>query len=169
MERLVDEQRPRDQYMTEPAFTAPTAVHRLRALTVELDLLGAEFAQHHSIHPTDIRALICLLDAERAGTRATPGWLGMQLGLESASVTALVDRMAKRGLVLREADRSDRRRVNLHVTEHAAELGRAFFGPVIDRAVDELARFTPDQRETIEDFLTAMRTAVATARETRRP
>ncbi|MBJ7353128.1 MAG: MarR family transcriptional regulator, partial [Rhodococcus sp.] len=47
--------------MTEPAST----VHQLRALTVDLDLLGAEFAQRHALHPTDIRALICLLDADR--------------------------------------------------------------------------------------------------------
>ena len=80
--------------MTEPDSTELVAVHRLRALTVELDLLGADFAQKHSLHPTDIRALICLLDADRAGTRATPGWLGGQLGLESASVTALIDRMS---------------------------------------------------------------------------
>jgi DNA-binding MarR family transcriptional regulator len=147
--------------MTEPV----AAVHRLRALTVELDLLGADFAQKHSLHPTDIRALICLLDADRAGTRATPGWLGGQLGLESASVTALVDRMSKRNLVSREADPADRRRVLLRVTAHASELGTTFFGPVIGRAVDELARFTPEQRATIDDFLTTMHAVVVAARE----
>lgn len=147
--------------MTEPV----AAVHRLRALTVELDLLGADFAQKHSLHPTDIRALICLLDADRAGTRATPGWLGKQLGLESASVTALVDRMSKRNLVSREADPADRRRVLLRVTAHASELGTTFFGPVIGRAVDELARFTPEQQATIDDFLTTMHAVVVAARE----
>ncbi|CAH0265498.1 MarR family winged helix-turn-helix transcriptional regulator [Rhodococcoides fascians] len=151
--------------MTEPAST----VHQLRALTVDLDLLGAEFAQRHALHPTDIRALICLLDADRAGTRATPGWLGGQLGLESASITALIDRMTKRDLVLREPDPSDRRRVLLHVTAHASELGTTFFGPVIGQAVDELARFTPEQRATIDEFLTTMRAIVASAREQQTP
>ncbi|MFI8567406.1 MarR family winged helix-turn-helix transcriptional regulator [Rhodococcus sp. NPDC078407] len=147
--------------MTEPA----SAVHQLRALTVDLDLLGAEFAQRHTLHPTDIRALICLLDADRAGARATPGWLGGQLGLESASITALIDRMTKRDLVRREPDPSDRRRVLLRVTSHASELGTTFFGPVIGRAVTELARFTPDQRATIDEFLTTMRSIVTDARE----
>ena len=123
--------------MTEPDSTELVAVHRLRALTVELDLLGADFAQKHSLHPTDIRALICLLDADRAGTRATPGWLG--------------------------------RRVLLQVTAHAAELGTTFFGPVIDRAVNELARFTPEQRATIDEFLTAMHAVVAATREQQNP
>ncbi|MDI9930500.1 MarR family winged helix-turn-helix transcriptional regulator [Rhodococcus sp. IEGM 1354] len=151
--------------MTEPV----AAVHQLRALTVELDLLGADFAQKHSLHPTDIRALICLLDADRAGTRATPGWLGGQLGLESASITALIDRMSKRDLVSREADPSDRRRVLLRVTAHASELGTTFFGPVIGRAVDELARFTPEQRATIDEFLMTMRAIVASTREQQTP
>ena len=146
--------------MSEPA----AAVHQLRALTVDLDLLGAQFAQSHHLHPTDIRALICLLDADRSGTPATPGWLGTQLGLESASVTALVDRMSKRNLVVREPDPSDRRRVLLAVTAHASELGTSFFGPVIGRAVRELERFTPEQRATIDEFLTTMRAVVASAR-----
>ena len=71
-------------------------VHQLRAITVELDLVGAEFAQRNSLHPTDLRALICLLDAARAHTLATPGWLGRQLGLNSAGTTALVDRLESR-------------------------------------------------------------------------
>ncbi|WP_371829814.1 hypothetical protein [Rhodococcoides yunnanense] len=56
-----------------------------------------------------------------------------------------------------------------HVTAHAAELGTRFFGPVIDRAVSELARFTPEQRATIDEFLTAMHAVVAATREQQNP
>ncbi len=91
-------------------------VHRLRALAVELNLLGAEFAQLHGLHTTDLRALICILDADRAGLAATPGWLGGQLGINSASVTALLDRMEKSGLIRRDRDADDRRRSLLAVT-----------------------------------------------------
>lgn len=48
-------------------------VHLLRGLTVELDLFGAGFAGRNGLHPTDLRALIHLLDAARAGTVVTPG------------------------------------------------------------------------------------------------
>lgn len=54
-------------------------VHSLRALTVELDLAAARFARLHRLNGSDLRALIALLDAERAGTAATPGWLSTQL------------------------------------------------------------------------------------------
>ncbi|OYD70189.1 DNA-binding MarR family transcriptional regulator [Rhodococcus sp. OK302] len=147
-----------------PSAGGHEMVHQLRALVVQLDLFGAEFATQHRLHATDVRALICLLDAERSGRHATPGWLGQQLGLNSASVTALIDRMNKNGLVERERDDNDRRRVLLGVTDRAKDLGLSFFGPLIGHAIDVLETFTPQQLETIGEFLTKMSTAVETTR-----
>ncbi|MFG3093093.1 MarR family winged helix-turn-helix transcriptional regulator [Streptomyces antibioticus] len=131
-------------------------VHLLRAVTVEFDLLGAEFAARHGLHPTDVRALIHLLDAARAGTRATPGRLGEQLRLNSAGTTALVDRLERLGLVQRSRDTADRRRVLLNVTEKATELGWAFFGPVIGDVVTAAESFEAGELETVRRFLTAV-------------
>ncbi|MBO7935984.1 MarR family transcriptional regulator [Streptomyces sp. S9] len=131
-------------------------VHLLRAVTVEFDLLGAEFAARHGLHPTDVRALIHLLDAARAGTRATPGRLGEQLRLNSAGTTALVDRLERLGLVQRTRDTADRRRVLLNVTEKATELGWAFFGPVIGEVVTAAETFEEGELETVRRFLTAV-------------
>ncbi len=131
-------------------------VHLLRAVTVEFDLLGAEFAARHGLHPTDVRALIHLLDAARAGTPATPGWLGEQLRLNSPGTTALVDRLAEFGLVQRSRDKADRRRVLLEVQEKATELGWAFFGPVIRDVVAAAEGFEAGELETVRRFLTAV-------------
>ncbi|MFH8282577.1 MarR family winged helix-turn-helix transcriptional regulator [Streptomyces antibioticus] len=131
-------------------------VHLLRAVTVEFDLLGAEFAARHGLHPTDVRALIHLLDAARAGTRATPGRLGEQLRLNSAGTTALVDRLERLGLVQRTRDTADRRRVLLNATEKATELGWAFFGPVIGEVVTAAESFEEGELETVRRFLTAV-------------
>ncbi|MEW2299000.1 MarR family transcriptional regulator [Streptomyces sp. NPDC006655] len=138
-------------------------VHLLRAVTVEFDLLGAEFAARHGLHPTDVRALIHLLDAARTGTRATPGWLGGQLHLNSAGTTALVDRLERLGLVRRGRDTADRRRVLLEVEERATELGWAFFGPVIGEVVAAAEGFEPAELETVRRFLAAV-LAAASAR-----
>ncbi|MFC7975894.1 MarR family winged helix-turn-helix transcriptional regulator [Streptomyces cinereoruber] len=131
-------------------------VHLLRAVTVEFDLLGAEFAAREGLHPTDVRALVHLLDAARDGTRATPGWLGERLRLNSAGTTALVDRLERLGLVRRDRDTEDRRRVLLRVEEKAVELGWAFFGPVIDGVVAVAEGFEPDELETVRRFLTSV-------------
>ncbi|MGW5348200.1 MarR family transcriptional regulator [Streptomyces sp. HUAS TT3] len=136
-------------------------VHLLRAVTVEFDLRGAEFAARNGLHPTDLRALIFLLDAERAGTTATPGRLGEALRLNSAGVTALVDRLERLGLVRRRRDGEDRRRVLLSVEEKAVELGWSFFGPLISRLVDAAEGFSPAELDTVHRYLTAALHATA--------
>lgn len=111
-------------------------VHLLRAVTVELDLAAARFAHHHHLNGSDLRALIALLDAERSGAVATPGWLAGQLQISSASTTALLDRLAERDLMERRADPGDRRRTLLAVTDGAREMGHDFFSPLITRITD---------------------------------
>ncbi|MFG3547548.1 MarR family winged helix-turn-helix transcriptional regulator [Streptomyces sp. NPDC047725] len=139
-------------------------VHLLRAVTVEFDLLGAEFAARHGLHPTDVRALIHLLDDERSGARTTPGRLGEQLRLNSAGTTALVDRLERLGLVRRSRDTADRRRVLLEVEEKAVELGWSFFGPVIGEVVGVAEGFNEGELETVRRFLTSVLEAVPRAR-----
>ncbi|MFJ6384219.1 MarR family winged helix-turn-helix transcriptional regulator [Kitasatospora sp. NPDC092039] len=140
-------------------------VHLLRGLTVELDLFGAEFAAAHGLHPTDLRALIHLLDAARAGEVVTPGRLGEALGLNSAGTTGLVDRLERLGLIRRERDPEDRRRVRLLVEERAMELGEGFFGGLIGDLVAAMRQFEPGELDTARRFLAAMTGVVAAARK----
>ncbi|MQS36475.1 MarR family transcriptional regulator [Streptomyces katsurahamanus] len=144
-------------------------VHQLRAVTVELDLLGAEFAQRNGLHPTDLRALICLLDAARARTPATPGSLGRQLGLNSAGTTALVDRLERLGHVRRTRDGRDRRRVLLEVDEQAVSLGMSFFGPLITDVVAAARTFSDTELAAIQRFLLTVREAIAAQRDSAAP
>ncbi|MFC3985090.1 MarR family winged helix-turn-helix transcriptional regulator [Streptosporangium jomthongense] len=141
-------------------------VHLLRAITVELDRMGERFAAGHDLHPTDVRALICLLDAARTGTPATPGTLGASLGLNSAGTTAVVDRLERLGHVRRERDTRDRRRVLLKVDESAVALGWGFFGPLIHEIVAVMGRFDAAEQATIERFLGVVHEAVALGRTT---
>lgn len=139
-------------------------VHLLRGLTVELDLFGAEFAHLHGLHTTDLRALIHLLDAGRSGITATPGWLGEQLGLNSASITALVDRMERLGHIRRVRDTGDRRRVILVVEDQAVALGWSFFGPLIAAMVTAMGSFDETELASVRRFLLSMADVVAAAR-----
>ncbi|AGS67206.1 MarR family winged helix-turn-helix transcriptional regulator [Streptomyces collinus] len=139
-------------------------VHQLRAVTVEFDLLAAGFAARHGLHPTDLRALIALLDAARAERPMTPGRLGERLHLNSAGTTTLIDRLERLGLVRRERDTTDRRRVLLTVEPRAVDLGWSFFGPAIGTLLTAMDAFTPEELGTVERFLGAMTTATDTAR-----
>ncbi len=128
-------------------------VHLLRAVAVALNVSGAQFAAANGLHPTDLRAIISLLDAERAGVAATPGWLGESLRLNSASVTALVDRLERLGHVRRERDPVDRRRVRLIVTAEAKRLGWAFFGPLMARLLETMTRYRDHELADIQRSL----------------
>ncbi|MGA5269277.1 MarR family transcriptional regulator [Streptomyces lydicamycinicus] len=135
-------------------------VHLLREVTVRLDLAGARFAGRNGLHPTDLRALISLLDAARAGEQSTPGRLGDQLGLNSAGTTALIDRLERLGLLRRVRDTRDRRRVLLEVDDRALALGQSFFGPLIERTLALLATFEADEQAAIRRFLSGLGEAV---------
>ncbi|MFI0713191.1 MarR family winged helix-turn-helix transcriptional regulator [Streptomyces inhibens] len=135
-------------------------VHLLREVTLRLDLAGAQFAGRNGLHPTDLRALIGLLDAARAGTESTPGRLGAGLGLNSAGTTALIDRLERLGLIRRVRDTRDRRRVLLEVDERAVALGQSFFGPLIDRTLALLTTFEPGEQAAIRRFLSGVRDTV---------
>lgn len=136
-------------------------VHLLRAVAVELGLHSARFANSSGMHPTDVRALISLLDAARAGRDMTAGRLGAELGLNSAGTTALVDRLERLGHVRRVRDQRDRRRVLVEVDERAVELGREFFGPLISRTVELLRGYDERERAAVRTFLTGVREAAA--------
>ncbi|MGW1954075.1 MarR family transcriptional regulator [Streptomyces sp. NPDC001920] len=140
-------------------------VHLLRAMTVELGMHSARFAQRNGMHPTDVRALIALMDAARAGEETTAGQLGAALGLNSAGTTALVDRLERAGHVRRVRSDRDRRKVTVTVDERAVALGWQHFGPLIDRAVDLLHGYDARELAAIRGFLTGMREAAQEDRE----
>jgi DNA-binding MarR family transcriptional regulator len=143
-------------------------VHALRAISVELELARAEFARTHGLHDTDVRALIHLLDAQRAGTLATAGWLGNQLGLSSASATGLIDRMERAGHVRRQRSARDRRQVEVVVTDSAVELGWSFFGPLLAAMVQAMEPFDSEELDTVERFLSQVVLAPGTRTAPRR-
>jgi DNA-binding MarR family transcriptional regulator len=136
-------------------------VHLLRSVALTLDLRAAGFAADHGLHLTDLRALIALLDAERAGEAMTPGLLGRRLSLNSPAVTALADRLEGIGFVRRERDAADRRRVLLVVSAEAKALGWSFFGPLIGRILAAMDGFSPAELETYERVLRSVAEAVA--------
>ncbi len=113
------------------------------------------------MHPTDVRALIALMDASRAGEETTAGRLGAALGLNSAGTTALVDRLERAGHVRRVRSEKDRRKVTVEVDEQAIALGWEHFGPLIDRAVGLLQGYDERELAAIRRFLTGVREAAA--------
>ncbi|MEU5263465.1 MarR family transcriptional regulator [Amycolatopsis sp. NPDC021455] len=78
--------------------------------------------------------LLCVLMGRPYGM----GDLGATLGLEKSSLTGLVDRAVRRGLVRREPDPDDRRAVQVVLTGEGRDLAEDFYAATC-RRVDELA------------------------------
>jgi DNA-binding MarR family transcriptional regulator len=81
------------------------------------------------------------------------GDLGATLGLEKSSLTGLVDRAVRRGLVRRAPDPDDRRAVHVLLTEEGREVAEDFYAATC-RRVDELAaRLSPPDRDRLATLL----------------
>lgn len=136
----------------------------LRRLTVELDAVGERFAKPHGLGRTDVRAVIAIMDATRRGEPLTAGGLGAAVGLSSASVTALVDRLERAGHVHRVRDATDRRRVVLQMSEASMAAGAAFFGGLQRELVAAMDGFSDDDLDSVRRWLTAMTEVVVAHR-----
>lgn len=128
----------------------------LRRLTVELDAVGQRFANQHGLGRSDVRALVSIMDATRAGQAMSAGALGAAVELSSASVTALVDRLERDGHVRRARDPDDRRRVVLEVSDTAMAAGSQYFGRLQHDLTVAMAGYTDEELDMVGRFLTDM-------------
>src|SRR5262245_19343110 len=94
--------------------------------------------------------ILNLLQQERA---AAVGQIAAHLSVTLPSVTATVDRLVQQGLVSREDDPNDRRRVINRLTPDGAALLERLQEGRRARLVAALATLTPEELETLGDAL----------------
>jgi DNA-binding MarR family transcriptional regulator len=83
-----------------------------------------------------------------------PSVLAAGVGLTRSAMTALVDRLAARGLVARHPDPQDRRQVRVEATPRALAEVMALYRPLADGGAALLARRSPSELQTILAFVT---------------
>ena len=105
------------------------------------------------MHPTDLNALLAVMQADQVSRPFTPGRLGDHLGLSSGATTAVIDRLERAGHVHRIRDERDRRRVTLHFGEAASAVGSAYFGPLCRRMDRMLVSYSSDELSAVQRFL----------------
>ena len=107
-------------YLVSRASLAVTAM-------LKRELLAAGVTQ---VRPSYLAVLMCLWREE--GLKVVE--LGSRAGLEPSTMTGLLDRMERDGLVERVADPADRRAQRVHLTEHARTIREAAMS-VVDKAL----------------------------------
>src|ERR1700730_2756316 len=121
----------------------------LRDVTLSYYRFTAMASQQAGLGVTELMALGYLRD--RGSLRA--GQLGERLGLTSASVTALIDRLERIGYAHRAPHPHDRRSVLVELTpEGRSEVG-TLFELLASNVEAALGGMTQDQQEAIARFL----------------
>jgi DNA-binding MarR family transcriptional regulator len=113
-------------------------------------LFNQAMADHLDLHPTDLQC-VALLDLE-SGPVST-GEIARLTGLTPGSATRLVDRLAKTGLVVRQADQKDRRRALVELAPAAhARIAAAWDAPgqAFGKALET---YTDSELGIIADYL----------------
>ncbi|MGN5637566.1 MarR family winged helix-turn-helix transcriptional regulator [Streptomyces sp. AC154] len=108
----------------------------------------AESAREFGLPPQQGQ-LLCVLMPRPYGM----GELGAMLRLAKSSLTGLVDRTERNGLVRREADVRDTRSVRVALTPEGARLVREFYDETCRRVEELLPSLGPAERDALAGLL----------------
>ena len=108
----------------------------------------AESGREHGLTPQQGQ-LLCVLMTQPYGM----GELGAMLGLAKSSLTGLVDRTERNGLVRREADPHDMRAVRVALTPKGRRLADEFYDETCRRIEKLPAGLSAAQRDTLAVLL----------------
>lgn len=116
----------------------------LRRILRATELYGRDLARAAGLTAVQFRVLQIV--AERG--QCTPTEISQQMGVSQATITALVDRLVARGVVVRARSQTDRRQTNIAITD----AGRR----TIDDAPDALQQRYVRKFEALADWEQAM-------------
>jgi DNA-binding MarR family transcriptional regulator len=97
------------------------------------------------------RHCLSLLVGEGSQTASA---IARRVHLTPAAVTALLDRLERRGYVRRRSDPEDRRKVMVEAADTAMKLAHAAYGPIGKAGEEMLERFTREELEVVHRFVT---------------
>lgn len=89
----------------------------LRRILRATELFGRELAQSAGLTPVQFRVL--QLVSEKGHATATE--IAQRMHVSQATVTSLVDKLVAKGVVMREKSQTDRRQINICITEAGHE------------------------------------------------
>ncbi|WP_106620180.1 MarR family winged helix-turn-helix transcriptional regulator [Saccharothrix carnea] len=116
--------------------------------TFLVDAVYAASARKYGITSQQGQLLCVLMAGPRGMTE-----LGAMLRLAKSSLTGLVDRTERNGLVGRESDPDDLRAVRVALTPHGSELVEEFYAETCRRIEDLPAALDPEDRDVLADLL----------------
>lgn len=116
--------------------------------------LNTAMSQAMGLHPSEGLCLWHVTEsAFNQGVPVTAGKLAEMTGLTTGAITGIIDRLESAGLVRRERDGADRRKVFIQPVPERVAAMVELFAPM-DREFDELVQqYAPEQVAAIYDYL----------------
>lgn len=133
--------------MTPPV--SESILRSLRRIARALDRHSRRLIVQHQLTAPQV---VCLQALLRAG-RLTPGSLAQEVSASQATVTGILDRLELRGLVRRDRDAEDRRRVHITLTETGHSVATLAPSALQTSFEARLLRLTTDEQHAIETAL----------------
>jgi DNA-binding MarR family transcriptional regulator len=127
---------------------AATIVSLFRESSRLTDVVDEMAVRVLGINRTDGRILDLLDEGP-----ASPGQIAVATHLTSSATTTAIDRLERMGLVTREVDTADRRRIVVTMTERARRESEMLYGPMGEWAGKMFEEFDEGELLAIEKFL----------------
>lgn len=126
------------------------AMGRLR----DVERIAAEASQRYmELNETDMKALHFLILSENQQQEVTASSLARFLDITTASVTKLLDRLAKAGHIVRQAHPHDRRAISIRITPSTRMAAEETVGKFQASRFKAAAKLSHSDREMIIQYL----------------
>lgn len=121
----------------------------LRRIIRAVDLYSRYLALRYSLTGPQ---LVCVRHVLRNGPTA-PGTLARRVSLSPATITGIIDRLEKRGLITRERSREDKRKVEIALTPEGRAIAEQMPPPLHETFSRRLQELPAEEQEEIDRVL----------------
>jgi len=156
--------------MIHPRSSATPASHEVLELDPVLDFMRLLWSVEHRLQSTSkqMETTLGITGPQRLVLRIVTARPGLSAGelarivhLHPSTITGILERLARKGLLRRERDRQDSRRIRLHGRAAAASFVAASSGTVESAVARALARIPAHRVRHAREVLSAIATALA--------
>ena len=126
-----------------------TILSSLRRITRAIDLHSRKLASEYKLTAPQ---LVCLRQLYNDGP-LTPSRMAREVSLSQATVTGILDRLERSGLVERRRDQKDRRQISIYITSKGNELVQRAPLPLQERFAGRLAKLDEQDQALIDKTL----------------
>ena len=144
-----DVKREQENQIIQPDSFEESILRSLRKITRAIDLHSRQLSKEFMLTGPQV---VCLRHLQRFGS-TLPSVLSKEVSLSQATITGILDRLENQGLVKRQRDERDRRRVNVRLTERGKNLASAAPVPLQDKFLSSLSQLPEENRAIIDTVL----------------